>query len=75
GNGNTGGGSIKFYLSFFHKHNYFTFNNILLPLTFYIDSPILTVEIEFVRAYVADLSEGVRYTAGAISIFARDNFV
>ena len=44
-------------------------------LTPYVELPILTVEIASVRAYVADLSEGVRYTAGSISVFTRDNFV
>ena len=44
-------------------------------LTSCCNSPILIVEIEPARAYVADLSEGVRYTVDSISIFARDKFV
>lgn len=44
-------------------------------LTPCVELPILTVEIASVRAYVAGLSVSVRYTAGSISVFARDNFV
>ena len=44
-------------------------------LTPCVELPILTVEIASVRAYVAGFLVSVRYTAGSISIFARDNFV
>ena len=47
-------------------------HNMLSPC---VELPILTVEIEPVRAYVAGLSVSVRYTAGSISVFARDKFV